>query len=78
SHGGFLPNGWGGLVASLAVVMFAYGGIEIIGITGGEAKNPEKVIPRAINAVPARILLFYVLTMCVLMTIFPWTGIGSQ
>jgi histidine transporter len=78
AHGGFLPNGWGGLVASLAVVMFAYGGIEIIGITGGEAKNPETVIPRAINAVPTRILLFYVLTMVVLMAIFPWTGIGSQ
>ena len=58
--------------------MFAYGGVEIIGITGGEAQNPEKVIPKAINAVPARILLFYVLTMCVLMAIFPWTGIGGQ
>jgi histidine transporter len=78
AHGGFLPHGAGGLIASLAVVMFAYGGIEIIGITGGEAKNPEKVIPRAINAVPARILLFYVLTMTVLMAIFPWTGIGGQ
>lgn len=78
AHGGFLPHGVGGLVASLAVVMFAYGGVEIIGITGGEAQNPEKVIPKAINAVPARILLFYVLTMCVLMAIFPWTGIGGQ
>jgi len=78
AHGGFMPHGVGGLIASLAVVMFAYGGIEIIGITGGEAQNPEKVIPRAINAVPARILLFYVLTMTVLMAIFPWIGIGSQ
>ncbi|CAJ0714611.1 MULTISPECIES: amino acid permease [Ralstonia] len=78
SHGGFLPHGVGGLVASFAVVMFAYGGVEIIGITGGEAQNPDKVIPKAINAVPARILLFYVLTMCVLMAIFPWTGIDGQ
>ncbi len=77
-HGGFLPNGVGGLVASLSVVIFAYGGIEVIGISAGEAKDPARVIPRAINAVPARILLFYVLTMVVLMSIFPWTRIGTQ
>ncbi|WP_454867382.1 amino acid permease [Pseudomonas farris] len=78
SHGGFMPNGVGGLVASFAVVMFAFGGIEIIGVTAGEAKDPQHVLPRAINAVPLRILLFYVLTMFVLMSIFPWQQIGSQ
>ncbi|CAJ9122560.1 amino acid permease [Burkholderia pseudomallei] len=78
SHGGFLPNGVGGLVASLSVVIFAYGGIEVIGMSAGEAKEPERAIPRAINAVPMRILLFYVLTMIVLMSIFPWTGVGAN
>lgn len=78
AHGGFMPNGIGGLVASLAVVMFAFGGIEIIGITAGEAKDPQRVIPSAINAVPMRILLFYVLTLFVLMSIYPWSQIGSQ
>ncbi|AXT48752.1 MULTISPECIES: amino acid permease [Chromobacterium] len=78
SHGGFMPNGWGGVVASLAVVMFAFGGIEIIGISAGEAQDPQRTIPRAINAVPVRILLFYVLTLTVLMSIFPWPKIGSQ
>ncbi len=78
AYGGFMPNGIGGLVASLAVVMFAFGGIEIIGITAGEARNPERVIPRAINAVPLRILLFYVLTLFVLMSLYPWQQIGSQ
>jgi histidine transporter len=58
--------------------MFAFGGIEIIGVTAGEAKDPQRVLPRAINAVPLRILLFYVLTMFVLMSIFPWQQIGSQ
>ena len=77
-HGGFMPNGVGGLVASLAVVMFAFGGIEIIGVAAGEARNPERVIPRAINAVPLRILLFYVLTLFVLMSLYPWQEIGSQ
>ena len=78
SYGGFMPNGVGGLIASFAVVMFAFGGIEIIGVTAGEAKDPQRVLPRAINAVPLRILLFYVLTMLVLMSIFPWQQIGSQ
>ncbi|MGY2254172.1 amino acid permease [Pseudomonas reactans] len=78
THGGFMPNGIGGLIASFAVVMFAFGGIEIIGITAGEAKDPQRVIPKAINAVPLRILLFYVLTLFVLMAIYPWPQIGSQ
>ncbi|RFD29912.1 proline-specific permease ProY [Pseudomonas sp. GL93] len=78
AHGGFMPNGIGGLIASFAVGMFAFGGIEIIGITAGEAKDPQRVIPKAINAVPLRILLFYVLTLFVLMAIYPWPQIGSQ
>ncbi|MEG5265238.1 amino acid permease [Pseudomonas sp. JDS28PS106] len=77
-HGGFMPNGVAGLIASFAVVMFAFGGIEIIGITAGEAKDPQRTLPRAINAVPLRILLFYVLTLFVLMCIYPWPQIGTQ
>ncbi|KXO86461.1 proline-specific permease [Acinetobacter venetianus] len=77
-HEGFMPNGIAGLVACLSVVVFAFGGIEIIGITAGESQDPKTSIPRAINAVPVRILLFYVLTIFVLMSIFPWNQIGSQ
>ncbi|MCO6059725.1 amino acid permease [Pseudomonas sp. MOB-449] len=77
-HGGFMPNGVSGLIASFAVVVFAFGGIEIIGVTAGEAKDPQRVLPKAINAVPMRILLFYVLTLFVLMAIFPWPQIGSK
>ncbi|MCF5803137.1 MULTISPECIES: amino acid permease [Pseudomonas syringae group] len=78
AHGGFMPNGVAGLIASFAVVMFAFGGIEIIGITAGEAKDPQRSLPQAINAVPLRILLFYVLTLFVLMCIYPWPQIGTQ
>ncbi|MFI3048182.1 amino acid permease [Pseudomonas coronafaciens] len=78
AHGGFMPNGVAGLIASFAVVMFAFGGIEIIGITAGEAKDPQRSLPQAINAVPLRILLFYVLTLFVLMCIYPWPRIGTQ
>jgi histidine transporter len=78
SYGGFMPNGIGGLIACFAVVMFAFGGIEIIGITAGEAKDPQLTIPKAINSVPMRILLFYVLTLFVLMSLFPWSQITDK
>ncbi|MEV7605805.1 amino acid permease [Paenarthrobacter sp. NPDC089322] len=77
-HGGLFPNGFEGLLAAFAVVMFAFGGIETIGITAGEAADPRKVIPQAVNTVPVRVLLFYVLTLGVLMSIFPWNEIGSN
>ncbi|WP_237762444.1 amino acid permease [Arthrobacter sp. ERGS1:01] len=78
AHGGFLPNGWGGLLAAFAVVMFAFGGIETIGVTAGEAANPAKSIPAAVNTVPVRVLLFYVLTIGVLMSLFPWNQINGE
>lgn len=62
SHGGFAPHGWQGIIASLGIVMFAFGGVEIIGVTAAEAQNPKKVIPQAINTIPLRIILFYVCT----------------
>jgi len=77
-HGGFFPNGFEGLLASFAVVMFAFGGIETIGITAGEAADPKKVLPKAVNTVPVRVLLFYVLALGVLMSLFPWNEIGSN
>jgi histidine transporter len=77
-HGGFMPNGWAGLLAAFAVVMFAFGGIETIGVTAGEAENPGKSIPAAVNTVPVRILLFYVLTIGVLMTLIPWNEITGE
>ena len=69
-NGGFMPNGIGGLIASLAVVVFA------LAASRSSASRParprtRRTIPRAINAVPLRILLFYVLTLFVLMAIFP-------
>ncbi|GAA1357217.1 amino acid permease [Arthrobacter koreensis] len=76
--GGFFANGFWGLLASFAVVMFAFGGIETIGITAGEAENPKKAIPAAVNTVPVRILLFYVGALSVLMMIFPWEQIDGE
>ncbi|MGV3345940.1 proline-specific permease ProY [Enterobacteriaceae bacterium LUAb1] len=77
SNGGFFAHGVVGMLLSLQMVMFAYGGIEIIGITAGEAKDPAKSIPRAINSVPLRILVFYVGTLFVIMSIYPWNQVGT-
>ncbi len=77
-HGGFLPNGMVGLLLSLVPVMFSFGGIELIGITAGEADNPKKSIPKAINQVMWRILIFYVGALTVLMILYPWNQVGSD
>ncbi|MEJ9232467.1 amino acid permease [Peribacillus butanolivorans] len=77
-HGGFFPNGITGVLMSLQMVMFAYLGIEMIGITAGEVKNPEKTLSRAIDTVFLRILIFYVGALFVIMSIYPWTEIGTQ
>ena len=77
-HGGFFPNGLEGMIMSMAPVLFSFGGIELIGITAGEAENPDKTIPRAINQVIYRILIFYVGTMIVLMTLWPWNEVGKE
>ena len=49
SHGGFFPKGLGGRFSALQIVMFAFLGVELIGVTAGEAQNPEKTLPSAIN-----------------------------
>ncbi|UVE18158.1 amino acid permease [Pseudomonas sp. LS44] len=78
AHGGFMPNGIEGVLMSLQMVMFAYLGVEMIGLTAGEAKNPQKSLPGAINSVFWRILLFYVGALFVIMSIYPWSEIGTQ
>nr|WP_054260747.1 amino acid permease [Propionispora sp. 2/2-37] len=75
-HGGFFPHGLQGVILSLVMVMFSFGGVELIGITAGEAENPQKSIPQAINQVVWRILLFYVGALTVILAIFPWNQIG--
>jgi len=56
-HGGFFPNGSTGLIAAMLVVIYSYGGTEIIGITLAETKNPEKVVPKAVRSTLVRILM---------------------
>ena len=77
-HGGFFPNGVWGMMLSITVVMFSFGGIELIGITAGEAADPDRSIPCAINQVIWRILIFYVGAMAVLMALWRWDEVGME
>ncbi|GKW11892.1 MULTISPECIES: amino acid permease [Pectobacterium] len=71
-HGGFFPNGVSGMVMAMAVIMFSFGGLELVGITAAEADDPQNSIPRATNQVIYRILLFYVGALAVLLSLYPW------
>lgn len=72
THGGFFPNGFSGLFYMLAFLMFAFGGIELIGMAAAEAKDPKKTIPKAINQVVFRILIFYIGSLAILLSLVPW------
>jgi amino acid transporter, AAT family len=78
THGGFFPNGAIGVLTALQMVMFAYLGVEMIGVTAGEAANPSKSIPDAINSVFWRIVIFYVGALFVILSIYPWNEIGTN
>ena len=73
--GGFFPHGLGGLVMAMAIIMFSFGGLELVGITAAEADSPEESIPRATNQVVYRILLFYVGALAVLLSLYPWSQV---
>lgn len=76
SHGGMFPNGVNGFILSFQMVVFAFVGIELVGLTAGETEDPERVIPKAINNIPIRILIFYVGALIIIMSIYPWNAIN--
>lgn len=77
-YGGFFANGWHGFLFSFVVVVFSFGGTELVGITAGEAENPKKTIPMAINGIIVRILLFYLATLAIIMCLYPWNKIDAH
>jgi len=78
THGGFLPFGTLGVLLTLQIVMFAYSGVELIGVTAGEAENPAVVLPRATNGIIFRILLFYLGALIVIMALVPWNQLSPD
>ncbi|MCY1118547.1 amino acid permease [Bacillus safensis] len=78
SHGGLFPNGVTGFLLSFQMVIFAYVGVELVGVSAAETANPQKNIPSAINKIPLRILFFYVGAIFVLLCINPWTELSAS
>lgn len=75
SHGGIFPHGLEGFLAGFQIAIFAFVGIEIVGTTAAETKNPVENLPKAINSIPIRIILFYVLALTMVMSVTPWDQI---
>lgn len=77
-HGGFFPNGSKGFLLAFEMAIFSFVGIELVGVTAGEAEDPSKTLPKAVNQIPLRILLFYVGALFVIMSIYPWNRLNPD
>ncbi|GHU96228.1 aromatic amino acid transporter AroP [Deltaproteobacteria bacterium] len=75
AYGGFFPNGLKGLLLAVPIIAFAFGGLELLGITAAETDNPHEVIPRAVNQVIYRILCFYIGILVVLLSLYHWSNL---
>jgi len=75
ADGGFFPHGFTGFLAGFQIAIFAFVGIELVGTTAAETRDPAHTLPRAINAIPVRVLLFYLGALVVIMAVTPWRSI---
>lgn len=75
-HGGFFPNGIEGMLGALCVVAAAFQGVELVGITAGEAQNPKETLKKATKSIVWRILIFYIGAIFIVITIYPWNQLG--
>jgi amino acid transporter, AAT family len=76
AHGGFLPNGWQGVGLGVAMAIFSFLGVEIVAVTSGEAKDPSIALPRAMRWTLARMALFYIGGLAIVVGIVPWDQVG--
>lgn len=78
THDGLFPNGSYGFLMAFQMVLFAFVGVEVVGVTAAETQNPEKNIPSAINKIPMRILLFYIGALLVIIMVNPWDTLNPS
>ncbi|MGW6912696.1 amino acid permease [Kitasatospora sp. NPDC054939] len=71
-HGGFLPNGWSGVLSGLLVVVFSFGGMEIVTLAAAESEDPVRGLASAMRSVVWRLLLFYLGSVAIAVTVLPW------
>ncbi|MEC3886876.1 D-serine/D-alanine/glycine transporter [Xanthomonas campestris] len=78
NDGGMFPMGIGGFFAGFQIAVFAFVGIELVGTTAAETANPQRNLPKAINSIPVRILIFYVLALIAIMAVTPWRQVVAD
>lgn len=78
AHGGFFPHGLGGTFSAFLVVMFSYGGAELIGVSVTETKDSQRVLPKIIKGTVWRVIIFYVLPILIICGIVPWDQVSSK
>lgn len=78
NDGGMFPMGIGGFFAGFQIAVFAFVGIELVGTTAAETADPQRNLPKAINSIPVRILIFYVLAMIAIMAVTPWRQVVAD
>lgn len=78
ADGGFFSTGFMGFVAAFQIATFAFVGIELVGTTAAETQDPDRNLPKAVNSIPVRILLFYIGSLVVLMSVMPWTSYDAD
>jgi aromatic amino acid permease len=71
-HGGFLPRGWSGMLSGFLVVLFSFGGVEVVTFAAAESADPARQLSKALRGVIWRLLLFYIGSMAVIVTVLPW------
>lgn len=76
--GGFFPHGIDGFFAGFQIATFAFVGIELVGAAAAEAADPERSLPKAINQIPIRVLMFYVLALLTIMSVTPWDLVSPE
>lgn len=77
-YGGFLPRGWAPIFSALLVVMFSYGGSELIGLTLTETQDAEKVLPKVVKSFILRVILFYTLPILIICGLIPWNQLNEH
>ncbi len=76
--GGLFPNGLMGFLGGFQIAFFAFVGIELVGTASAETKDPEHALPKAINAIPVRVVLFYVFALVAIMAVTPYVAIDPN
>lgn len=78
ANGGLFPQGLNGFLAGFQIAIFAFVGVELVGTTAAETQDPERNLPKAVNSIPVRIIIFYVLSLTVVMSVTPWNHVNPN